>query len=107
LRGTKVQPTAGKNPYIGVCLVLGVVFAACFFFIESRWAKTPIVLFNVFTGDIIFVVACGWACFGIWVFYTSQFIQVLRGASPLLLAAYICPVGISGAFASVATGFLL
>ncbi|KAK8120878.1 drug resistance protein [Apiospora kogelbergensis] len=99
-----------QEPYIGVCLALGVISAVCFFFIESRWAKTPLVPFKVFTGDITFVVACiacGWACFGIWVFYTSQFIQVLRGASPMLLAAYICPVAISGAFASLATGFLL
>jgi MFS family permease len=99
-----------SQPYIGVCLVLGVIFAVCFFLIESRWAKTPLVPFKVFTGDIIFVVgciSCGWACFGIWVFYTSQFIERLRGASPLLLAAYVCPVAISGLFASVATGFLL
>ncbi|KAK8041740.1 hypothetical protein PG993_006263 [Apiospora rasikravindrae] len=98
------------KPYIGVCLVLGVIFAAVFFLIESRWAKTPLVPFKVFTGDISFVVgciACGWASFGIWVYYTTQFVEVLRGASPLLLAAYICPVTISGAAASVATGFLL
>ncbi|KAK8879220.1 MFS general substrate transporter [Apiospora arundinis] len=99
-----------NQPYIGVCLVLGILFAVGFFFIESRWAETPLVPFKVFTGDIIFVVACiacGWACFSIWVFYTSQFIEVLKGASPLLFAAYICPVAISGACASVATGFLL
>ncbi|KAJ5641849.1 hypothetical protein N7490_005849 [Penicillium lividum] len=98
------------QPYIYVCLILGVLFAICFFFIESRWAATPLVPFKVFTGDIIFVVgciSCGWGCFGIWVYYLTQFIEVLRGASPLLLAAYICPVAVSGAFASVATGFLL
>ncbi|KAK8048228.1 hypothetical protein PG994_009958 [Apiospora phragmitis] len=99
-----------QQPYIGVCLVLGIVFAVCFFFIESRWAKTPLVPFQVFTGDILFVVACiacGWACFGIWIFYTTQFLEILRSAPPVLLAAYICPVAVSGAFASVATGFLL
>lgn len=99
-----------QQAYIYVTLILGVIFAVCFFFIESRWAKMPLVPFQVFTGDIIFVIACiacGWACFGIWIFYVTQFIEVLRGASPLLNAAYICPVAVSGAFASVATGFLL
>lgn len=99
-----------QQAYVYVCLILGVLFAVGFFFVESRWAKMPLVPFKVFTGDIIFVVACiacGWACFGIWVYYLSQFIEVLRGAPPLLLAAYFCPVAVSGAFASVATGFLL
>ncbi|KAK6854179.1 MFS transporter [Apiospora arundinis] len=80
-----------NQPYIGVCLVLGILFAVGFFFIESRWAETPLVPFKVFTGDIIFVVACiacGWACFSIWVFYTSQFIEVLKGG----LAAALCRV---------------
>lgn len=99
-----------QQPYIYVALILGVLFAVSFFFIETRWSKTPLVPFQVFTGDITFVVvcvACGWACFGIWIFYVTQFIEVLRGGSPLLNAAYICPVAVSGAFASVTTGFLL
>ncbi|KAJ6126645.1 hypothetical protein N7523_002257 [Penicillium sp. IBT 18751x] len=99
-----------QQAYIYVTLILGVLFAICFFFIESRWAKTPLVPFHVFTGDILFVVACiacGWSCFGIWIYYLTQFIEVLRGGSPLLVAAYICPVAVSGAMASVATGFLL
>ncbi|KAJ6124596.1 hypothetical protein N7471_011913 [Penicillium samsonianum] len=99
-----------QQAYIYVILILGVIFAVSFYFIESRWAKTPLVPFEIFTGDINFVVACvacGWACFGIWIYYVTQFIEVLRGGSPLLTAAYICPVAVSGAFASVTTGFLL
>ncbi|KAK8023345.1 hypothetical protein PG991_006584 [Apiospora marii] len=104
-------PAYGWNqPYIGFSLIVSVMFGACFFFIESRWASTPLVPFKVFTGDILFVVgciACGWACFGIWTFYVTQFVEVLKGATPMLLAAYICPVAIAGAFASGATGLLL
>ncbi|KAJ6087158.1 hypothetical protein N7467_006072 [Penicillium canescens] len=99
-----------QQAYIYVILILGVIFAVSFYFIESRWAKTPLVPFEIFTGDINFVVACvacGWACFGIWIYYVTQFIEVLRGGSPLLNATYICPVAVSGAFASVTTGFLL
>ncbi|KAK8054261.1 major facilitator superfamily domain-containing protein [Apiospora saccharicola] len=104
-------PAYGWNqPYIGFSLIVSVMFGALFFFIETRWATAPLVPVKVFTGDILFVVgciACGWACFGIWTFYVTQFVEVLKGATPMLLAAYICPVAIAGAFASGATGFLL
>lgn len=30
---------------------------------------------------------CGWACFGIWSFYTWQFVERLRSTSPLLVSS--------------------
>lgn len=59
-----------RQPYVYVCLILGLLFAAVFFAIEIHWAKTPIVPIHAFNADIAFVFACtatGWACFGIWV----------------------------------------
>lgn len=44
---------------------------------------------------------------GIWVFYSWNFVSVFKHASPLLTVAYLCPVAISGALASVCTGILL
>jgi MFS family permease len=58
------------EPYIYVCLILGILFGASFFCIEVYWAKHPILPIAVFNADIAFVFACtglGWACFGIWV----------------------------------------
>lgn len=40
-------------------------------------------------------------------YYIWQFIEVLKGASPLHAVAWLCPVAISGACASIATGKLL
>ena len=62
-----------QQPYVYVCLVLGVLFAAAFFFIEVSRAKSPILPLFAFNSDIAFVSACtatGWACFGIWVSFT-------------------------------------
>lgn len=59
-----------KQPYVYVCLILGVLFGVAFFVIEVRWAKSPILPLAAFNSDIAFVFACtatGWACFGIWV----------------------------------------
>lgn len=59
-----------KQPYVYVCLILGVLFGAVFFGIEIYWAKSPLLPLTSFNSDIGFVFACtatGWACFGIWV----------------------------------------
>ena len=96
--------------YVYVCLILGFVFAAVFFYIELRVATSPLIPFDALSADVAFVlgcVACGWSCFGIWVYYLWQFYEQLRGASPLLAATWVIPVAISGAIASVTTGFLL
>ncbi|CAD6592817.1 MAG: hypothetical protein ASARMPRED_006733 [Alectoria sarmentosa] len=96
--------------YVYVCLILGFLFAAAFFFIELRVATSPLIPFDALSTDVAFVlacVACGWSCFGIWVYYIWQFYEQLRGASPLHAAAWTAPVAITGAMASVTTGFLL
>lgn len=59
-----------REPYVYVCLILGFVFGAAFFYIEVYHAKQPILPIHTFNVDIAFVFACtslGWACFGIWV----------------------------------------
>ena len=62
-----------KQPYVYVCLILGLLFSAAFFAIKIYWAKSPILPLNAFNSDIAFVFACtatGWATFGIWVSFT-------------------------------------
>ncbi|KAG4439029.1 hypothetical protein IFR05_005493 [Cadophora sp. M221] len=52
------------------------------------------------------IIACGWAAFGIWVFYLWQLIENLRHHSVLSSAAQQCPVAVSGLLASLAVGHL-
>ena len=99
-----------SKAYVYVCLILGFLFVPVFFFIEVRVSPAPLIPFKALTSDVAFVlgcVACGWSCFGIWVFYLWQFFEILREDSPLLAVAHICPVAVTGALASVTTGILL
>ena len=99
-----------EKAYVYVCLILGALFAAAFFIVEFRVATSPLIPFEALSTDVAFIlscVACGWGCFGIWVYYIFQFSQQLRGASPLLTASWFIPITISGAIASVITGLLL
>jgi len=96
--------------YVIVTLILGILLAPVFFYIEMRVAKSPLIPFQAFSTDVSFVcavIACEWACFGILFYYIWQFAEVIRLASPLKATAWIVPVAISGACASVATGKLL
>lgn len=98
------------TPYVYVTLILGILFVAGFFLIEIRYSSHPLVPFGALTTDVAFVlgaVACGWASFGIWIWYVWQFMLKLRGASPLLGSAYFSPAVISGATAAVVVGLLL
>jgi MFS family permease len=90
---------------------LGVVLIPVFFYIELRVASVPLLPLNALkSSDIGFVLgclSCGWGCFGIWYYYLWQFYLELKGMSPLLAAAWISPVAVSGALAAIATGYLL
>ena len=99
-----------SKAYVYVCLILGFLFVPVFFYIEVRVSPAPLIPFKALTSDVAFVlgcVACGWSCFGIWVYYLWQFLQTLRQDTPLLAVAHVCPVAIVGALASVTTGILL
>ncbi|KAF2725481.1 putative major facilitator superfamily transporter [Polychaeton citri CBS 116435] len=103
-------PIVGWGTYVIAPLVLGIVFIVSFFYIEVKVSAYPLIPFDVLTGDNAFVlgcVCCGWSCFGVWIYYLWQQLEVLRGTSPLLATAYLSPLAISGACAAVTTGFLL
>lgn len=101
-----------REPYVYATLIIGIALIPLFFYIELRISPQPLLPLSALTSDVGFVLAClacGWASFGIWFYYTWQTFELLRhgGASPLLATAYMCPEGVSGAVASVTTGFLL
>ncbi|KAJ4172353.1 multidrug-resistance type transporter aminotriazole resistance [Fusarium falciforme] len=99
-----------ETPYVYVLLIIGVLLVPVFFYIELRVASNPLIPFDTLTSDVGFILACvagGWASFGIWIYYTWEFFQLLRGGSPLLTAAWMSPVAVSGAIASLTTAWLL
>ncbi|ORY30775.1 major facilitator superfamily domain-containing protein [Naematelia encephala] len=97
------------DPYTYILLIVGVLLLGLFAFIETRSAH-PLIDLKAFSTDTLFSLACisaGWGSFGIWVYYTWQLMEVLRGYTPLLATAYFCPVAISGICAAITTGFVL
>ncbi|KAJ9099992.1 hypothetical protein QFC19_005809 [Naganishia cerealis] len=103
-------PVVGwPTPYVYALLIVGFLFVGAFFFIESR-ASDPLVPIHYLTkevGLVLGAIACGWATFGIWLYYLWQFWEELRGISPLLGSAMISPTTVSGAVAAITTGLLI
>ena len=83
-----------KMAYVYVCLILGLLFAAAFFYIELRLAPEPLLPLHAFSSDVCFVlgcVACGWASFGKLLFFPGLKMLTLTRNLGLL------PVGVPSA----------
>jgi MFS family permease len=104
-------PVVGwQNPYTYVLLILGFIILGVFGYVELHVSKFPLVPIRDMSADAAFIlgcVACGWSGFGVWTYYFWQFLEQLRGISPLLCSAQFAPVIVSGLAAAVTTGFII
>jgi MFS family permease len=92
-----------STPYTYFLLVIALMLLAVFVFAEMH-APYPLVPIAAMQSQTNFVLACtavGWGCFSIWVFYGVQFLEVLRGWSPLVTSAALAPAPITGLIASL------
>jgi MFS family permease len=95
--------------FVYVLLIVGFIFIGVFFFIESK-ALCPVLPIHSLSRETGFVLGCiaaGWSAFGIWLYYLWQFLEVLRGDTPLQASAYFVTVAISGFCAALTAGRLL
>ncbi|KAJ5505223.1 hypothetical protein N7453_004180 [Penicillium expansum] len=98
-----------KNPSTYVLLIVGVVCLGAFASIERK-APCPLLPRSVFTSELAWVLGCiatGWSSFGIIIYYFYQFMEVIKGDSPLLATAKWSAAAASGAVAALVTGSLL
>ncbi|KAL4948791.1 major facilitator superfamily domain-containing protein [Aspergillus filifer] len=98
-----------QDPSIYILLVVSLLFFGLFAYIERK-AAFPLIPFSAITPDISFVLAtlaCGWAAFGVWVFYGWEFVQNFRGISPLFACLQFSPAAVSGLVAAFTTGLIL
>ena len=98
-----------REPYTYVLLIVGFLCLFAFAAIERK-AVCPLLPRSVFTGNLAWVLGCiaaGWSSFGIIIYYFYQFMEVIKGDSPLLATAKWSGAAASGAVAALVTGFLL
>lgn len=99
-----------SSQYVYLVLVIGFIVVGCFFVWELRLASNPLLPMHLLSGTVGWVlacIACGWASFGVWVYYTFQFMVVIRGQSPLQSGIQFIVAGCSGLSAAIITGLLM
>ncbi|PYH47021.1 MFS transporter [Aspergillus saccharolyticus JOP 1030-1] len=104
-------PVVGwSQPYVYSLLLVGLLILAGFLTWETRFARHPLIPFHALTPDVSFIlacVACGWASFGIWIYYFWRFLEDIRGISPIVASVQFLPPAITGIIAAFSTGHLL
>ncbi|KAF2202792.1 YOR378W-like protein [Delitschia confertaspora ATCC 74209] len=96
-------------PHVYFVLIIGLMCLGAFIWVELR-ANNPILPIRVFNSTVIFIlalIAFGWGSFGIWIYYTCRFLELIRHATPLSVAAMYTPAALSGLLAAGITGFAL
>ncbi|KAJ5745726.1 MFS transporter [Penicillium odoratum] len=106
-----VAPIVGwQITYVYVLLILGAIFLGIFLMWEFQIARKPLIPIHALSMDVSFVlgcIACGWASFGIWVYYFWKFLEDIRRDTPLIAAAQFVVPGLGGIAASCTTGYLM
>ena len=103
-------PVVGwDKPYVYVLLIVSILITAVFVFIEIN-TEEPIMPPSIWSvagfPGVLACIALGWSSFGIFVYYIVQFLQVIRGATPLLTTAMMSPVVLSGLTATISVSQL-
>jgi MFS family permease len=98
-------PVAGwDKPYVYVLLIVSVLITGLFIFIEAK-VEEPIMPLSIWSvkgfPGVLACIALGWSSFGVFVYYFVQFLEIIRGASPLLTTAMLSPVILSGLTATL------
>ncbi|ORY19509.1 YOR378W-like protein [Clohesyomyces aquaticus] len=97
------------TPHVYFVLIIGLMCLGAFVWVELRAVNPllPIHALNSTVGYVLALVGLGWGAFGIWVFYTIRFLELVRGATPLSVSAQYVPAIIAGLIAAGMTGFML
>jgi MFS family permease len=98
-----------STPHVYFVLIMGFMCFGGFAWVELRSANPllPIRAMDRTAGYVLALVGLGWGSFGIWVFYNIRFLQQIRGATPLSVAAQYAPAAIAGLVAAGIAGFML
>lgn len=98
-----------ETVYVYVLLIVGVIFIAIFIWGEGKalYPLLPTSVFHLSGTLILLCLACGWASFGIWVFFLNLTNQVVRGFSPIFNILTFVPAGVAGIIAAFSSAQIL
>ena len=104
-------PSGWKTPYVYGLLVVGILLLGAAFYVEGWVAENPLIPFDLF--QVPHLPALFIALFfsngvlGIFLLYSTLYMQDVMGASPLQVAAWYVPMCTGGVIISITGGYVL
>ncbi|RDW62058.1 putative transporter-3 [Coleophoma cylindrospora] len=104
-------PRGWSTPYIYITFCLGVLSLAGAVYIEGWVADDPLLPFDLFQvrymKPLVVSLFFAYGVFGIFLFYSSFYIETVLSVSPLLTTAWFAPMVAGGLILSTIGGFTL
>ncbi|KAF5010080.1 hypothetical protein FDECE_3746 [Fusarium decemcellulare] len=104
-------PQGWASPQIIVTLILGVAFLVAAYFVEGRVASNPLLPGDLFAPKymkrLVVALFFSYGTFGIFLFYSSFYIELVLHVSPLLTAVWYIPMIVGGLLIGTVGGFTL
>ncbi|XWW96536.1 hypothetical protein V2A60_004511 [Cordyceps javanica] len=104
-------PNGWASPQIIATIILSVCFLAAAVYVELRLAKNPLVPYDLFSPPhmkpLIIALFFAYGSFGVYLFYSSFYIEVVLGKDPLRTAIWYIPMVSCGIVLGAVGGFTL
>lgn len=103
-------PNVGwKTPYVYILLIVGFLFMALFLYscYKTEDPLMPPEALKGETGAVLACIAAGWSCFGIWLYYSFRWSELVDHTNPIMRPVHFIPCGITGLLAAGVTFILL
>ncbi|PKS06296.1 hypothetical protein jhhlp_007044 [Lomentospora prolificans] len=104
-------PQGWATPYIIVTTVLGVLFLAAGVYVERNVSADPFLPAEIFKPKymkaMLFCLFLAYGVFGIFLFYTNFYIELVLEVPPFMTAIWYTPWAVSGMLFAATSGLLL
>ena len=104
-------PEKWRTPYIYSTLILGSLILASAVYVEGWIASNPLLPADLFKIPMItplfIALFFSYGCLGVFLLYSTFYMQNIMGASPLQVAAWSAPMAGGGVIISILGGYVL
>lgn len=104
-------PDGWRTPYIYVTLIIGVLLLVLLVYVEGWVAENPLLPFDLFQvphlSALFVALLFSDGVLGIFLLYSTLYMQDIMGATPLQVAAWFVPMSAGGVVISIVGGYVL
>ena len=104
-------PNGWRTSYVYVTFILGCLFLAAGVYVEGWVAEQPLLPSSTFKfpymKGLIASLFFSYGVLGVWLLYSTFYMQNVMGAEPLQIVAWYVPFGLGGLILSTLGGFVL